>query len=69
MAFTQSDLVAVDEAIATGVLKIQKSDGSSMEYRSIRELKAARLMIEQALALADGKARRRAVVTHYNQGL
>lgn len=44
MAWTQTDLDAIDAAIASGELVVQYQD-KRVTYRSIEELKAARAMI------------------------
>ncbi len=44
MAWTQTDLDAVDQAIASGVLRVTLSD-RTIEYRSIDDLKKARTLI------------------------
>ena len=49
MAWTQADLDAIDEAIASGELVVQHSDGRRITYRSIHELKAARALILEAV--------------------
>ena len=46
MAWTQTDLDAVEAAIASGELTVQHSDGRRITYRSIDELKAARSLIK-----------------------
>ena len=51
MAWTQSDLDAVEAAIATGELNVQHND-KSVRYRSITELLKARETIRTALASA-----------------
>ena len=45
MAFTSSDLAAVDAAIASGQLTIRSADGKMVTYRSMGELKEARALI------------------------
>lgn len=42
MPVLQSDLQALDAAIATGERLVRKSDGTTVEYRSIAELIAAK---------------------------
>lgn len=42
MAFTPSDIDALDSAIANGVLSVRYADGKSVTYRSTIELIAAR---------------------------
>ena len=50
MAWTQADLDAIDEAIASNVFRVRTADGRLLEYRSVRELKEARAMVEKAVA-------------------
>lgn len=49
MAFTQSDLDAVESAIASGELSISR-DGRTVTYRSMADLMHARDVIRAALA-------------------
>ena len=51
MAWTQTDLDAVEAAIASGELEVQYSD-KSVRYRSITELLRARDVLKSALAAA-----------------
>lgn len=53
MAFTQSDLDAVERAIASGELSITNEGGRKVDYRSIAELMRARDMIRADLAKAS----------------
>jgi hypothetical protein len=46
MAFTTTDLTAIERAIASGELHIQFSDGRAVTYRSIDELMKARDLIK-----------------------
>ena len=48
MAFTSSDLTAVESAIATGEMTVEV-DGRRITYRSIDDLRKARTMITAAL--------------------
>lgn len=48
MAFTTTDLSAVESAIATGELTVE-IDGKRVTYRSIDELKTARNIITSSL--------------------
>lgn len=50
MAFTPSDLAAVDAAIASGELIVRHADGRMVTYRSIDELTKAKATIEAGLA-------------------
>ncbi len=53
MAFTQTDLDAVDRAIASGELTVRTGD-RMVTYRSMAELKEARSTIVSALAVQSG---------------
>lgn len=56
MAFTQTNLDAIDEAIATGELTVSHN-GRTVTYRSINELLRARQTIVAALATdASGRS-------------
>lgn len=61
MSFTQSQLDAINGAIASGTLRVTY-DGKTVEYRSMAELVQAKGMIERALNAASGAAR----ATHFN---
>lgn len=54
MALSTDDLDALDEAIASGELKV-KINGREVEYRSISELKAARRHVSSILAKQKGR--------------
>lgn len=69
MAFTQEDIDAIDEAIATGVLEVQFSDGKRTRYRSINELERAKYHIEGELTKALGKRPRRGVRMNVSKGI
>ena len=55
MALTQSDLDALDKAIATGELEVEY-DGMRRRYRSIGELIAARNHVSAVLSGAGAAA-------------
>ena len=52
MALSQSDLDAIDQAIAAGELEVE-SNGRRVRYRSIADLMAARAHIASVLANAS----------------
>jgi hypothetical protein len=56
MAFTQSDLTAIDRAIASGELSVS-NDGSTVTYRSVAELRAARDLVVAELDSRAASAR------------
>lgn len=49
MAFTSTDLTNIDAAIASGESIVRFSDGRSVTYRSIAELREARAMVQDSL--------------------
>ena len=53
MAFTETDLNAIDRAIATGELEVAYAD-RRVRYRSIAELKKARALIAKDVAAENG---------------
>lgn len=53
MAFTQADLDAIDQAIASGVLRVQFAD-RSVTYQSIADLLQARSIMAAQIAAANG---------------
>jgi hypothetical protein len=56
MALTQTDLDALDAAIASGVLTVRTGD-RTITYQSIAELKAARDHVVGIISEAAGKRR------------
>jgi len=50
MAFTQTDLDALDRAIATGELSVRTDTGRMVTYRSMDELINARKLIADEMA-------------------
>ena len=62
MAWTQTDLGAIEAALASGELTIQHSDGRRITYRTIQELKAARALVKEELT-PPTVARQRRIVT------
>lgn len=57
MAYTQADLDAIDRAIALGARVVRFSDNSSVEYRSLEELRTARSVIDDTMAAAASTPR------------
>lgn len=56
MALTQTDLDALDRAIASAVLTVTV-DGKSVTYRSIGDLKRAREHVASVIASSSGARR------------
>ncbi|WP_310498302.1 phage head-tail joining protein [Sandarakinorhabdus sp.] len=50
MAFTQSDLDAIDRAIGSGLTSVKYADGSTAAYRSLDEMLRVRDMIAGQVA-------------------
>jgi len=69
MAFTQDDLTAINDAIATGELEVQFADGKRVRYRSINELMRAKQHIQESLDAKGGKAPKRGVRLNVNKGV
>lgn len=61
MSFTQTQLDAVNAAIASGTRRVTY-DGKTVEYGSMAELIQAKGMIERALNASSGAGR----ATHFN---
>ncbi len=70
MAFTQSDIDNLDEAIAAGE-KTVKVNGREVEYRSIEEMLKVRRFILAELARKSGRRKHpfRGVTTVLDRGL
>lgn len=67
MALTQTDLDNLDTAIASGELKVSVN-GRMVEYRSIADLKTARLHVLSVLSgtTASAPTTRRTGTYHFN---
>lgn len=65
MAFTLSDLAAVDAAIASGALTVRHQDGRMVTYRSMGELREAKKIITDDIA-AQRPAATRARTGYFN---
>jgi roadblock/LC7 domain-containing protein len=57
MAFTQTQLDALDSAIAAGVLTVRTADGKLVTYQSMGDMLKARDLIASSLAAASATAR------------
>jgi len=68
MAYTQSQLEALEAALASGMLRVS-FEGRSVEYRSVEELKKAIAEVKAALAAQDpAQARSRIVKVTTSKG-
>lgn len=57
MAFTTSDIDAIDLAISSGELTVRTADGKQVTLRSMTELLQARQVISAAVASTSGAVR------------
>lgn len=58
MTFTQTQLDALNSAIAEGVLEVEY-DGKKVRYRSVSEMLQVRNLIRQSLGIAGAKPARK----------
>ena len=66
MAWTQSDLTAVEAAIKSGTATVKYGD-RTVTYQSLKELRALRLEMQREIAGAAGALPRRARTTRVYQ--
>jgi len=57
MAYTQTDLDAIEKAIATGTRRVTV-DGKTVEYRDMAEMMKARDLIRRELGVSTGDVRK-----------
>ena len=57
MAFTTTDLAAIDAAIASGELTVRTADGKQVTLRTMTELLQARQVIAAGVAAASATPR------------
>jgi hypothetical protein len=57
MAFTQTQLDALESAIAEGVLTVRTADGKLVTYQSMSDMLKARDLIASSLAASSGTTR------------
>jgi hypothetical protein len=68
MAYTQTQLIALEAALASGTLRVT-FEGRSIEYRSVDELKKAIAEVKAGLAAADPtRPRTRVIRTYTSKG-
>jgi len=67
MSWTQTDLEAIERAIAKGELRVQYSD-RSVEYRSIDELLKAREALAAAISAAASNPGVRSTLASFSKG-
>jgi hypothetical protein len=68
MAYTTDDQTALQRALVSGELRVAFSDGRSVEYRSIREIKEALAVVNTTLNASSGKKRIRQVQVNMEPG-
>ncbi|HPT27530.1 MAG TPA: hypothetical protein PLZ95_14015 [Bryobacteraceae bacterium] len=66
MAYTQSQLEALEAALASGTLRVS-FEGRSVEYRSVDEIKKALAEVKAALAAADPATPRTRMIRVYTE--
>lgn len=54
MAFAQSDIDALEAAIATGALKVRYADGREVTYRSLAEMRETLGIVRSSVSGASG---------------
>jgi hypothetical protein len=52
MAYSQSDLAAIEQAIATGALTVRYADGRLTTFRSLADLRSIRDQMRAELGIA-----------------
>ncbi len=67
MAWTQTDIDAVEAAIATAELRVKFADGREVEYRSILELLKARDAMLAVTAVADSSSGSRSTLATFRK--
>lgn len=53
MAYTQTDLDAIEAAMASGVLRVRDRNGSEIQYRNFEDMRRARDLIREELGLVE----------------
>jgi hypothetical protein len=67
MAYSQTQLEALEAALASGMLRVS-FEGRSVEYRSVEELKKAIAEVKAALAADPARPRSRVIRTYTAKG-
>jgi len=68
MAFSQSDLDAVNTAIATGAMRVRFGDGREVQYQSGADLLRAKAAIEAELDASSASPPSRMTRVVFNNG-
>lgn len=66
MAFTQTDLDAIQAAIGSGVLKVRYADSREVTYQSLDDLLKAEKRIKDAIAPPSARRGRRSYPGYRN---
>ena len=66
MAYTQTQLEALEQALASGTLRVTY-EGRTVEYRSVDELKKAIAEVKAAMAATDPATPRSRVLRVYTE--
>lgn len=68
MSYTADDLLTLERAVASGVMRVRYSDGKEVTYRSMADLLGAISVVKAQLAAATGAPRQMAVFTTFSRG-
>lgn len=67
MAFTQTDVDALDTAFKTGASSMRKADGSEITWRSVDEYFKLRALMVDGIASDAGSAATLCTITSYSR--
>jgi hypothetical protein len=67
MAFTASDLATIEQAIASGTMRVRFADGREVTYQDIAGLMRARVLIQSEVNTLAGNVRPRTTVTYFGR--
>ena len=67
MAFTQEQLTQLEEAIASGTLRVRYAD-RDVTFHSLKEMRTLRSQMQTELGLAAGRPRRKRTMRVYQSG-
>jgi len=67
MAFTSTDVQRLEQAIASGTLRVKYAD-REVTYHSLEAMRALLRQMRQEVDDAEGKPRRRRVIRLYQRG-
>ena len=68
MAYTSDDLVTLERAVASGVMRVRYSDGKEVTYRSTDELMRVIAAVKGQIAQAAGAPRTMSALASFTRG-